>query len=138
MVTVKDGCPTCKGSGYVEDPRGGTSYALCPRCNIDGLRSWRWTLAPRDRLAVPLQVALTLLGGGCPALADAQVRCYRRLRGRLMMPHERRALPDLDEAARPLAIAADLTLQGLADYAGPIAAHAARLLESGRAKLMSW
>jgi hypothetical protein len=28
------------------------------------------TLAPRDYLATPLRVALTLLTSGCPALAD--------------------------------------------------------------------
>ena len=41
----------------------------------------------------------------------------------------------LDEAARLLAIAADLDLQGLDEFAGPIVVHAARLVDDAHARL---
>ena len=47
---------------------------------------------------------------------------------RRLMPHELRAAPVLDEAARLLALACDLDLQGLDQYAGPLVLEASRLL----------
>jgi hypothetical protein len=86
------------------------------------------TLAARDYLMLPLRVGLTLIQSNCPALCDVQVRSYRRLRQRRLMPHELRAAPVLDEAARLLALACDLDLQGLDQYAGPLVLEASRLL----------
>jgi hypothetical protein len=93
------------------------------------------TLAPRDHLATLLRVALTLINSTCPALAEVQVRSSRRHRERRLLPHEVRAAAALDEAARLLAIAADLDLQGLEEFSGPLVRRASWLLDEAYRRL---